>query len=150
MRIEESRKTAATPAAIWNLIRDPAAIGELSERISVRPLDGDAEFGARSRYRVLLDFGAAPVGSNVEVVEYVPERELAWTSITGVDHRFRLRLRAAADGSATNLTLRFGYTSPGVLGSLADLAAFRSVQSILREAIGNLVARAESDARPAA
>jgi len=149
MRIEETVATSAAPAEIWELISDPAAIGGLGERISVTPLEPDAEPGAGSRYRVLLDFGAAPVGSNVEIVEYTPERELAWTSLTGVDHRFRLRIREAADGSATMLTLRFGYTSPGLLGSVADLAAFRSVRSILREAIDSLVSRAEA-AAPAA
>jgi len=149
MRIEETLATSATPAEIWELIRDPAAIGGLGERISVTPLEAAGQPGAGSRYRVLLDFGAAPVGSNVEIVEYTPGRELAWTSLTGVDHRFRLRIREAADGSATMLTLRFGYTSPGLLGSVADLAAFRSVRSILREAIASLVSRAEAGA-PAA
>ncbi len=150
MRIEESLTTRAAPAAVWKLIGDPSALSEFSGRISAKPLHADEKPGAGARYRVLLDFGAAPVGSNVEIVEYVPARELAWTSITGVDHRFRLRLRAAADGGSTRLTLRFGYTSPGILGSLADLAAFRSVRSILHEAVVNLAARAESDPASAA
>ena len=146
MRIERTLATSAAPAEIWQLISDPTAIGGLGERISVTPLEPGAEPGIGRRYRVLLDFGAAPVGSNVEIVEYTPERELAWTSLTGVDHRFRLRIREAADGSATMLTLRFSYDSPGLLGPVADLAAFRSVRSILREAIDSLLARAEAGA----
>ncbi len=148
MRIEESRTTSASPGEVWELIGDPAELGRLSERLTVTPLEPDQEVGVGARYRVLLDFGAAPVGSNVEVVEYEPGRELAWTSLTGVDHRFRLRIREGSPGGS-RLTLRFGYDSPGPLGTISDFAAFRSVRSILEEAIDALARRADGAPEPA-
>ncbi len=147
MRIGESLQIAAAPATIWDLIGDPTELVRFSERLSVTPLDPDGDPGVGARYRVLLDFGAAPVGSNAEIVEYEPGRELAWTSLTGVDHRFRLRIRERGSGGS-ELTLRFGYDSPGALGTLADLAAFRSVRAILREAVDNLARAAEGRAAP--
>ena len=148
MRIEESRTTSASPGEVWELIGDPAELGRLSERLTVTPLEPEQGVGVGARYRVLLDFGAAPVGSNVEVVEYEPGRELAWTSLTGVDHRFRLRIRERSP-AGSRLTLRFGYASPGPLGMISDFAAFRSVRAILEEAIDALARRADGAPEPA-
>ena len=40
--------------------------------------------------------GSAEVGGLIETVEFGPERDLAWTSVTGIDQRGRWRLREAA------------------------------------------------------
>jgi fatty-acyl-CoA synthase len=66
----------------------------------------------------------------VEITQYIPGRDLTWTTLTGVDHRLRVRLREAPNG--TRVTLRFAYDSPGVLGSLADVAAFVPIRRALR------------------
>ena len=42
---------------------------------------------------MLLRVGSAEVGGLIEVVECVPNRDLAWTSVTGIDQRGRWRLR---------------------------------------------------------
>jgi fatty-acyl-CoA synthase len=130
MRIEKQVVIAAPPAEVWRAISDPAMIGRFSDRLQVEPIRGTQEPGVGAHYRVLLRVGAVPVGGNVEVIEYQPERELQWTTVTGVDHRLRLKLRETDDGR-TRVTLRFGYDSPGVLGTLADLASVRQVDGIM-------------------
>ena len=57
-----------------------------------------------------------PVGGNVEIIEFNEPRDMAWTTLTGVDHRLRIRLRDRAEGG-TWLTVRFAYDSPGLLGA---------------------------------
>ena len=58
-------------------------------------LAGDLRTGLGARYRILFRVGAAEVGGLVEVVEFDAPYDLAWTSVTGLDHRGRWRLREA-------------------------------------------------------
>ena len=102
--------------------------------------------GVRSRYRAMLRVGPVPVGGEVEIVEFAAGRELAWASLTGIDQRFRLRVRATGDGR-TRLILRFGYTSPGALGVIADLAAFGQVRGVMRDLLKAVAVEAERRAR---
>lgn len=89
--------------------------------------------GARSRVRMLV--GSAQVGGLVEVVEFDDERDLAWTNITGVDHRGRWRLRERRQGR-TEVTLRLSYSAPGgLLGVLADRLAAPMVRHNLRSSL---------------
>jgi uncharacterized membrane protein len=146
MRIEEQIVIAAAPELVWELIADPISLGELDDGVIVeadRP--GDPP-GVRSRYRAMLRVGPVPVGGDVEIVEFAPGRELAWTSLTGIDQRFRLRVRATGDGR-TRVTLRFGYTSPGALGVIADLAAFGQVRGVMRDLLRSVGTEAERRAR---
>ena len=141
MRLEESVVVGADADAVWKVVGDPCALGRLSELMIVTPLDEDAEPGVGARYRVLLKVGAVPVGGNVEIIEHTPARDLSWTTLTGVDHRLRLRLRETPHG--TRLTLRFGYDSPGVLGTVADVAAFFPIRGALRELLHRVQRAAE-------
>ena len=131
MRLEEQIVVEAPPSAVWEVVHDPCRIGRLGDRFIVEELEPDTVPGTGARYRVLLKVGAVPVGGNVEVIEHVPERELSWTTITGVDHRLRLRLRENDGG--TRIVLRFAYDSPGLLGGVADLAAYLPVRRALQE-----------------
>ena len=142
MRLEESVVVAAPADDVWRIVGDPCALGRLSELMIVSPLDQSPEPGVGARYRVLLKVGAVPVGGNVEIIEYTAGRDMSWTTLTGVDHRLRLRLRETPSG--TRLTLRFGYDSPGVLGTVADLAAFVPIRRALRDLL-HRVQRAADD-----
>lgn len=146
MRIEKQATVAATPAEVWEAVCDPLAIGRFSDRLQVEPQRSADELGVGSRYRVLLRIGAVPVGGNVEVIVWEPERELQWTTVTGVDHRLRLRLRETDDGG-TRVTLRFAYDSPGIFGTLADLASVRRLDGIMTELLDHAVGHIEE--RPA-
>jgi fatty-acyl-CoA synthase len=131
VKLEEVAVVAASPATVWDVVSDPCRIGRLGERFIVEELEPGAAPGVGTRYRVLLRVGAVPVGGNVEVVEFTPGREVSWTTITGVDHRLRLRLREKDGG--TRIVLRFAYDSPGLMGTVADLAAYLPVRRALQE-----------------
>ena len=137
MRVEEKVSVAAPPAAVWAVVSDPLVLGRLSDDIRVDELEPGTVPGIGARYRVLINVGAVPVGGTVEVMEFSKDRDLAWTTITGVDHRIRLKVREIPAGS--QLTLRFGYNSPGLLGPVADLAAFLSLRRTLRHLLGLVV-----------
>jgi uncharacterized membrane protein len=107
-------------------------------------VEDGAPDGVGARYRVLMQVGAAPVGGVVEVVEYDPCREMAWTSVTGVDQRGRWRLRPTGDGG-TRVELRVSYGAPGgLLGWLADRFSAPMVRRNLRETLARLRERVES------
>jgi acyl-CoA synthetase (AMP-forming)/AMP-acid ligase II/uncharacterized protein YndB with AHSA1/START domain len=144
VRIEEAVTVAAPPARVWEVVQDPVALARLSDLLTI---EGDEQPGEGAQYRVLLHVGAVPVGGDVQVVDWQPGRELAWTALRGVDHRFRLRLREA-DGGCTRLTLRFGFSAPGLLGGLADLAAFGQVRAALRALLQAVARAAEGEAPP--
>ena len=131
MKVEEEVVVDAAPDAVWEAVADPCRIGHLGERFIVEELEPDTVPGPGARYRVLLQVGAVPVGGNVEIVEYTPGREMSWTTITGVDHRLRMRLREKDGG--TRVVLRFAYDSPGLLGVVADVAAYVPVRRAMRE-----------------
>ncbi|HSI26479.1 MAG TPA: SRPBCC family protein, partial [Aeromicrobium sp.] len=76
MRIEKQAIVDAPPADVWEAMSDPAALGRFSDRLQVEPMNGTDRPAVGARYRVLLRVGAAPVGGNVEVIAYQPEREL--------------------------------------------------------------------------
>jgi acyl-CoA synthetase (AMP-forming)/AMP-acid ligase II/uncharacterized protein YndB with AHSA1/START domain len=139
MRIEKQTVLAASPADVWAALRDPVSFGRFSDQLHVERQPGTDAPGIGARYRVRLTVGAVPVGGNVEVIGYEPERELQWTTVTGVDHRLRLRLRET-DGGGTRLTLRFAYDSPGIFGTAADLASFVPVSHIMDDLLASVAA----------
>jgi uncharacterized membrane protein len=142
MRIEEQIEVDAATDRVWRLIEDPAALTGLDDGLSIEADPETPNGGLRARYRVLFHVGPVPIGTDVEIVELTPGRELAWTSLTGLDHRFRFRLREL-DGSRTRLVLRFGYSSAGPLGLLADLVAYGRARATLRRLLAALKAEAE-------
>jgi uncharacterized membrane protein len=92
-----------------------------------------------ARYRMLLRVGSAEVGGLIEIVEWDPPKELAWTSITGVDQRGRWRLRPVADGrTKVEIRLAAGVAGSGVWGWLAERVAQPIVSSHLRTTVHEL------------
>jgi uncharacterized membrane protein len=146
MRIEESIEVDAPTDRVWQLIQDPAALTDLDDGLSIEADPETPKGGLHARYRVLWRVGPVPVGTDVEIVELTPGRELAWTSLTGLDHRFRFRLREL-DGGRARLVLRFGYNSAGPLGLLADLVAYGRVRATLRRLLAAVKSEAERAAR---
>jgi uncharacterized membrane protein len=146
MRIEESIEVDAPTDRVWALVEDPAALTGLDDGLAIDPDPETPEGGLHARYRMLMRVGPTPIGADVEIVELTPGRELAWTSLTGVDHRFRFRLREV-DRNRTRLVLRFGYSSPGPLGLVADLVSYGRVRATLRRLLAALKAEAERPPR---
>ncbi len=122
MRIEQKVTVDAPRHLVWNYVTEPANYPVFMEGLTRWEVEGDLHKGLGARYRMLLRVGAADVGGLIEIVEWQPEGDMAWSSITGVDQRGRWRLRELGDGR-TRVTFRFAYGVAG--GGLAGLIAER-------------------------
>ena len=147
MRLEKRTTIDAPRDEVWEVVSDPAnwrslmgaGLAQLEHR-------GGPETGLGARYELRLNVGSAAIGGLVEFVEWDEGRELAWTSVTGIDQRGRWRLREEPDGASTTVTLRFAYTAPGGLfGVLADRLGAPTVSGHLERALKNLKREIEGD-----
>ena len=125
---------------VWAIISDPTrALSFMSGVTRWEHLE-DSPHGLGARYRMLLRVGSAQVGGLIEFVEWDPPRELAWTSITGVDQRGRFRLRpgAAAGQTRVEIRLAYGVAGGGLSGWLAERLAAPTVGAHLRRTLQQL------------
>ena len=119
MRIEESKRIEAPREALWSLVSDPQRYPDFMVGSRWEPIPGEPSSGMRARYSIAISVGSIDLGGVVEVIEFEPPHEMAWTSVTGIDHRGRWILRDCADH--TRVTMRLGYQVPG--GVLALIAS---------------------------
>ena len=147
MRIEERITIRCRPSELWDRVGDPSRYAELmGEGARWERLGTTGPIGVGARYSMRMRVGSAQVGGVVEVVECDPGRDLAWTSITGVEQRGRWRLRELQPG-VTTVTLRLSYQAPGGLwGLLADRLSAGMVRAGLRRTLGALRERTEGTA----
>ena len=148
MRIDEQIVVDAPPERVWELVRDPSAYPRFIkgmtrvERQDAKKGPAD-EPGCGARYRLLMHVGSAEVGGLIEIVEFDTGRDLAWTSITGIDQRGRWRLREAGSGR-TRVTLRMSYGAPGgLVGAVTERLAAGEVKGNLRRGLERLKAELE-------
>jgi fatty-acyl-CoA synthase len=145
MRVEETVVIDAPPEEIWELITDPETYTRTLSGITRFDVEGEKQRGLGARYSMRMHVGSAEIGGLVEVVEFDSPRDMAWTSVMGLDHRVRWRLRERDDGR-TRVTFRLSYQSPGaVLGSIADYVSSPMVERNLRESLEELKAAIEGD-----
>lgn len=130
MRIEESVTIDAPRPLVWDYVTDPANYLEFMQGLTRWEIAGGVERGLGARYRILLHVGSSDVGGLIEVVEWVPDSDMAWSSVTGVDQRGRWRLRDTSDGR-TRVQFRFAYGVAG--GGIGALVAERVAGLWLRE-----------------
>ena len=134
MRVAAQIEVSAPPELIWDVDHRPVADAATSCRASPAgrsPATRTAGLGAR--YRMLMRVGSAEIGSLVEVVECDERRDLAWTSITGIDQRGRWRLRPCAAAAAARRTrvefrLAYGVAGAGFFGWVSERIAAPTVQ----------------------
>lgn len=138
MRVERHLTLDADRDAVWKVLGDPGRYPALLPHLQRwEPVTGGPPV-VGSRYTVLWQIGAIPVGGVIELVEVDAARDLAWISITGVTQRGRFRLRDAGPGRTT-VTFRLAYHSDGgILGLIADRIAARQVGRSLWESLRNL------------
>ena len=124
MRIDRSVTIDAPRSRVWDYVTDPANYLEFMEGLTRWEVEGKPAKGLGARYRVLIRVGSADVGGLIEVVEWNPEGDMAWSSVTGVDQRGRWRLRETSDGR-TKVSFRFAYgvAGAGIAGVLAERVA---------------------------
>jgi fatty-acyl-CoA synthase len=145
MRVEEHICVDASPEDVWAIIEDPACYTRLVAGITRWDVQGRRERGKGARYQMRMEVGSAQVGSLIEIVEFDAPRDLAWTSITGLDQRGRWRLREQDDGQ-TKISLRLSYQAPGgLLGLLSDRVSQPLVRSNLRESLKRIKQAVEGE-----
>ena len=138
MRIEERVTLAVAPEKVWAYLAEPANYPEFMEGVVRWDVEGDRRTGKGARWTIRMRVGTAYVGGLVEVVEFDEGRELAWTSVTGLDQRGRFRLRSHRPGQ-TDVTFRLGFTVPGGwLSRVAERIAGRSVVTNVRRSLERL------------
>ena len=146
MRVGAQIDVAAPPAAVWEVITDPSRYLHFMAGMTRWEVEGEQATGMGARYRTLMRVGSAEVGGLIEVVEFVPERDLAWTSVTGVDQRGRWRLRERPGGrTRVELRLAYGVAGSGVLGWVAEHVGAPTVRGHLRRSLQQLKRQVEHE-----
>jgi uncharacterized membrane protein len=137
VRIEERVTINAPRERVWSTVSDIAGATVFMEGFRFSTIEGEPATGLRARYTVRAQVGSAEVGGVVEVVEWDPTHELAWTSITGIEQRGRWILHG--NERRTEVIFRLSYQSPGgVLGLVADRVGGRTVRRNARRSLGAL------------
>jgi uncharacterized membrane protein len=146
MRLSESITISASPKLIWDYIAEPANALHYMAGMTRWEVDGEQRTGLGARYRVLMRSGSAEVGGLIEVVEFTEERDMAWSSVTGVDQRGRWRLRELPDGR-TRVEFRFAYgvAGAGFFGWVSELVASPGISSNLRRSLQQLKRQVEHE-----
>jgi uncharacterized membrane protein len=152
MRVQAAIDVAAPPALVWSFVTDPARYLHFMHGITRWEVASDRDRGLGARVRMLVRVGSAEVGGLIEIVEYDEPRDLAWTSVAGVDQRGRWRLRERGKGARTRVELRlqYGIAGAGVIGWIAEQIAAPSVRENLRRSLRELKRQAEHEQARAA
>jgi acyl-CoA synthetase (AMP-forming)/AMP-acid ligase II/carbon monoxide dehydrogenase subunit G len=144
MRVERDILIDASPEEIWELVKNPDNYDRFWHGLT-RLERKNKEEGLGTRFSIRMRIGSADIGGLVEIVECDEYADMAWTSITGLDHRVRWRLREAEDGR-TRVVLRLSWDSPGgLLGSLADRIGAPMVATMLEQTLKNLALELEDE-----
>ena len=146
MRIAEHVDVLAPPAIVWEQVSDPSRVLDFFAGVTRWESVGGPRSGLGARYRMLMRVGSAEVGGLIEVVEYSPERDLAWHSVTGIDQRGRWRVRRGAAGTTrVELRIQFGVAGGGIWGWLSELFAAPIVRGNARRTLRQLARAVEHE-----
>ena len=150
MRVEQHIGVDAPPEHVWEFITEPLNYRKFMAGITRWDVESEQRTGIGARYAMRMRVGSVEVGGLIEIVEFEPPYDIAWTSITGIDQRGRWRVRPRADGG-TDVTLRLGYHAEGgLLGVITDRLAAPIVGGNLKRSLQELKRRVESEALIAA
>jgi uncharacterized membrane protein len=139
MRASASVRVPAPIDAVWDIVSDPGQALTFMSGVTRWEPAGEQMTGLGARYRMLFRVGSAEVGGLIEIVEWRPPLELAWTSVTGLDQRGRWRLREATGGrTQVELRLAYGVAGSGIFGWLAERVAAPTVSAHLRRSLQQL------------
>jgi uncharacterized membrane protein len=139
MRVSASTQVAAPPDRVWAIVSDPSRALSFMSGMTRWEVEGEQRTGLGARYRVLLRIGAAEVGGLIEIVEWDEGREMAWTSVMGIDQRGRWRVRQLPGGrTRVELRMAYGVAGAGLSGWLAERVAAPTVTRHLRRTVRSL------------
>jgi uncharacterized membrane protein len=146
MRVAAQARIAAPMDSVWAIAADPASVLGFMSGMTRWEVVSDEPTGLGARYRMLFRIGSAEVGGLIEVVEWSPPNDLAWTSVTGIDQRGRFRLRRApGGGTKIELRLAYGIAGAGIPGWIAEHLAAPSVRRHLRRSLQQLKRQVENE-----
>ena len=154
MRVNANRILPAPIEDVWSIVTNPERVLNYMSGVTRWEVAGEVRTGLGARYRMLFRIGAAEVGGLIEVVEFDEPGDFAWTSVTGLDHRGRWRLRQAP-GGRTRVEFRLAYVveGAGLSGWVAERVAAPTVNGHARrtlEQLDRLVEHEQLRARAAA
>jgi uncharacterized membrane protein len=145
MRVAESITISAPPELVWDHVSDPRRYLHFMSGVTRWSVEGERDTGLGARYRMLIRVGSAEVGGLIEVVEFKDRRDLAWTSVTGIDQRGRWRIRERGTASLVELRLQYGVAGSGIFGWIAETLAARTVRGHLRRSLQQLKRQVEHE-----
>jgi uncharacterized membrane protein len=146
MRIEQKVTVDASRRLVWEYVTEPANYPVFMEGLTRWEIAGEVHTGLGARYRMLLRVGAADVGGLIEVVEWQPEGDMAWSSVTGIDQRGRWRLRERSPNRTyVELRLSYGVAGAGLFGWLSERVAAPTVRRHLQRAVQQLKRQVEQE-----
>jgi uncharacterized membrane protein len=146
MRLNESIVISAPRQMVWDYITEPSNYLHFMSGITRWEVAGDKRTGCGARYRMLIRVGSAEVGGLIEIVEWDPPADMAWSSVLGVDQRGRWRLRETDDGR-TRVEGRYAYgvAGAGITGRIAELVAAPQLARHLRRSLRQLKRQVEHE-----
>ena len=146
MRVGASIQVSAPASSVWAFIADPGRYLHFMSGITRWEVKGDRRIGLGARYNMLIRVGSAEIGGLIEVVEFDEPRDLAWTSVTGIDQRGRWRLRERTESKThVELRLAYGVAGSGILGYISERVAAPTVRGHLRRSLQQLKRQVEHD-----
>jgi uncharacterized membrane protein len=151
LRVAADIEVAAPRDAVWAFVTDPVHTLHFMADLTRWEIASDHDRGLGARYRTLMRVRSAEIGGLVEVVEYDEPRDLAWTSVTGIDQRGRCRLRErGSHRTHVELRLSFGAPGGGIAGWLAEQVAAPTVRASLHRSLRELKRQVEHEQARAA
>jgi uncharacterized membrane protein len=144
VRISEQIEVAAPREVVWQMITEPTRVLHFMAALTRWEVVGDQKQGLGARYRMLMRVGSAEIGGLVEVVEWKPESDFAWTSVTGLDQRARWRLREQPhQRTRVEFRISYGVAGSGIGGWIAEHVAASAVRTNLRRSLQQLKRQVE-------
>jgi uncharacterized membrane protein len=146
MRLNESIVISAPPKRVWDYLAEPSNYLHFMSGITRWEVAGEQRSGLGARYRMLIRVGSAEVGGLIEIVEWHPEDDMAWSSVLGIDQRGRWRLREQPDGR-TRVEFRYAYgvAGSGIPGWIAELVASPQLGRHMRRTLQQLKREVEHE-----
>jgi uncharacterized membrane protein len=139
MRLNESVVISAPQPAVWEYLSDLDNYLEFMSGITRWDAEGPRRSGLGARRRMLIRVGSSEVGGLIEIVEWDAPNDLAWSSVTGVDQRGRLRLRPAGTRSTrVEMRYQYGVAGGGLAGWISEHVSARTLRTHLRTSMQQL------------
>jgi len=146
MRISESVEISASPQEVWDYIAEPENYLRFMSGVTRWEIRGEKRNGLGARYRMLIRIGAAEVGGLIEFVEWSEPRDMAWTSVLGIDQRGRWRIRALPGGrSRVELRFAYGVAGGGITGWISEMVASPTLGRHIRRTLHQLKRQVEHE-----